>query len=259
MSFKVRRLLDWLGVPQSEIEALAIETLRHRSVHGIIDSRIRSAADTHIDFDESDDLPPKCELVTPDLKQHWQYLRQRCVPDDFPAMTSTHSDGNWTRPFVLIPFTFENKLVGWTARFLDDRTPKYISHSQPGYVFGIDQQHDSWQYVLVTEGIFDALSINGVAVMHNDISDSQVRLINSLGKKVIVVPDQDPAGLNLIDRAMDLGWAVSVPEWQNCKDVNDAVKKYGLLATLLTIMASCETGRIKIEMRKRQVAKRFFS
>ena len=135
-----------------------------------------------------------------------------------------------------------------------------INHSQPGYVFGTDLQHVNWQYVIVAEGIFDALSIDGLALMHNTISDSQARLIRSLGKEVIVVPDQDSAGLELVDRAVELGWSVSMPDWPaDCKDINDAVVKYGRLATLLTIMQARETSRIKIEIRKKQLVKRLRS
>jgi DNA primase len=91
--------------------------------------------------------------------------------------------------------------------------------------------------------------------MHNEISDAQARLIRSLGKEIIVVPDQDKPGMVLVDRAIDLGWSVSMPSWEDCKDVNDAVKKYGRVGTLLTIMQSRETSRIKIELRKRQLVK----
>jgi DNA primase len=147
--------------------------------------------------------------------------------------------------------------VGWSARFLDNKTPKYIHHSQPGYVFGTDLQRADWQYVIVCEGVFDALSINGLAVLHQEINDRQVKLIRSLGKEVIVVPDQDAAGLNLVDRAVELGWSVSMPDWQGCKDINDAVIKYGQLATLISILESRESSRVKIELRKRQIAKKF--
>ena len=124
-------------------------------------------------------------------------------------------------------------------------------------MFGTDLQHANWQHVLVMEGIFDALSIGGLAVMHNTISDSQARLIRSLGHEVTVVPDQDVAGVELIDRAVELGWAVSIPEWPaGCKDVNDAVIKLGRLGALLTIMHARETSRIKIEIRKKQLIKR---
>jgi DNA primase len=92
--------------------------------------------------------------------------------------------------------------------------------------------------------------------MHNTVSDAQARLIRRLGKEVTVVPDQDSAGLELIDRAVELGWAVSIPNWQDCKDVNDAVKKYGRLGTLITIMQARETNKYKIEIRKKQLAKR---
>jgi hypothetical protein len=72
-----------------------------------------------------------------------------------------------------------------------------------------------------------------------------------------VVPDQDTAGINLVDRAVELGWAVSIPEWpQGIKDVNDAVIHMGRLATLLTIMQARETSKIKIEIRKKNLVKR---
>ena len=127
----------------------------------------------------------------------------------------------------------------------------------PGYVFGTDLQHPDWQHVLVMEGVFDALSISGLAVLHAEISDSQARLIRSLGREITVVPDQDSAGMKLVDRALELGWAVSMPEWpEGCKDVNDAVKLFGKFGALVTIMQARETSRVKIELRRRQIAKR---
>ncbi len=259
LSFKARRLLGWMGVPDNEIDLLNLESLRHRNVHGILEDRQRVAnIISGIEFEEFDDFPPYSEVVTPEFPLYWQYLQGRKVPEDYPIMTAIKNDGiHWVRPFVLVPFTYENKVVGWTARFLDNKIPKYINHSQPGYVFGTDLQHADWQHVLVMEGIFDALSIGGLAVMHNTISDSQARLIRSLGREVTVVPDQDSAGVELIDRAVELGWAVSIPERpEGCKDVNDAVIKLGQLGALLTIMQARETSRIKIELRKRQLVKK---
>ena len=259
VSFKARRLLSWLGVQDAEIDVLNLESLRHRSIHGILDDRQRvfnilSA----IEFEEFDDFPPYSEVVTPEFPLYWNYIRRRGVPDDFPVMTAIKNDGiHWVRPFVLVPFTYDNKVVGWTARFLDNKIPKYINHSQPGYVFGTDLQHTDWQYVIVTEGIFDALSISGLALMHNTISDAQAKLIRSIGKEVIVAPDQDMAGMELVDRAVELGWAVSMPPWpDDIKDVNDSVVRYGKLATLLTIFENRETSKIKIELRKKQLVKR---
>ena len=262
VSFKAKRFLGWIGVPENEIEHLNLESLRHRSIHGLIDERQKMfQALSDIKFEEFDDFPPYSEVITPEYPLYWDYIRKRRVPEDFPVMTAIKNDGiHWVRPFVLVPFTFENTVVGWSARFLDNKSPKYINHSQPGYVFGTDLQKPDWQHVLVMEGLFDALSIDGLAVMHNTISDSQARLIRSLGKEVTVIPDQDKAGLELIDRAVELGWAVSIPNWEpGVKDVNDAVIKYGKLGTLLTILEARETSKIKIEIRKKQLVKRLFS
>ena len=259
LSFKARKFLGLVGVDEKEIDILNLESLRHRSIEGILDERqqvFAKLADIH--FEEFDDLPPYSEPVTPEHEHAWNYLRNRQIPEDYPILTAIKNDGvHWTRPQVIVPFTYNNSVVGWTARMLDNKTPKYINHMQPGYVFGTDLQKSNWQYVLVMEGIFDALSISGLAVMHNTVNETQARLIRSLGKEVIVVPDRDMPGMDLVDRAVELGWSVSMPEWpDDVKDVNDAVIRMGKLATLLTIMQAKETSKIKIELRKKQLVKR---
>lgn len=260
VSFKARRLLGWIGVPDAEIDALNLESLRHRSIHGIIDDRQRMINTlANIRFEEQE-LPAFSELLTSEDHRR-QYLRSRCVPDDYPVMIQDHPEKSWRhRDSVTIPFTYDDRIVGYTQRFLDDRTPKYISASQPGYVFGTELQHSDWTNVIVVEGIFDALCISGLAVMHSTISDEQARLIRSLGKEITVVPDQDLAGMELVDRAVELGWAVSMPPWpDDVKDVNDSVVRYGRLATVLTIFENRETSRIKIELRKKNLVKRLRS
>jgi hypothetical protein len=255
LSFKARKLLGWLNVPQEEIERINLESLKHRSITGLIDDRQRTAAAIQdIRFEERD--IGGVEFVTAHHIEIWKYLRRRCAPLDYPFMVSATT---FARAGVIIPFTYDNTVVGCTTRFLDDRNPRWVNDFQPGYVFGTDLQHADWQHVIVTEGIFDALCISGLALMHNTVSDAQARLIRNLGKEITVVPDQDRPGMELVDRAIELGWAVSMPAWEDCKDVNDAVIKYGRLATLLTIMQSRETSRIKIELRKRQIVKQLRS
>jgi hypothetical protein len=252
VSYKARRLLSWLGVSERDIEFANLESLRHRSVNGLIEDRQRTFNVLQgIEFEERE-LPAGAEFVQHGTT-YWSYLLARYAPMDFPFMIDPLSK----RRGIIIPFTHNNRVVGWTKRFLDAHNPRYFSDSQPGYVFGTDLQQPDWQHVIVTEGIFDALSIGGLGLMHNDINDAQARLIRSLDRQITVVPDQDTAGLALIDRAVELGWAVSIPNWQDgVKDVNDAVKKYGRLGALLTIMQARETSRIKIELRKKALVKR---
>jgi hypothetical protein len=254
LSFKARKLLSWLNVPQEEIERINLESLKHRNIQGILDDRQRlSNAVQGIGFEERDLGDVGTDFVTPDTcPKLWDYLQNRCMPADYPFL-----EANSDRLGVVIPFTYDNNIVGHTTRFLDDRRPKYIHDMQHGYVFGTDLQQPDWQHMLIMEGVFDALSIGGLAVLHAEINDAQLRLIRSLEREITVVPDQDAAGMKLIDRAMELGWAVSIPEWpKDVKDVNDAVKKFGRLATLIHIFQARETSRIKIELRKRQVVKK---
>jgi hypothetical protein len=259
LSFKARKLMSWLGVPAEEIERINLESLRHRSMTGLLTDRERTSRTLQgIEFEERE-LPPAAELVTVQHDTHWTYLRNRCVPKDYPVMTVIENDSvHWTRPQVIVPFTYDNRVVGYSSRMLDNRQPRYIHDTQPGYVFGTDLQGADWRYVIVVEGVFDALSIGGLAVLHADINDAQARLIRSLDREVIVVPDQDAAGMRLVDRAVELGWSVSMPEWPaDVKDANDAVIRWGRVATVITIMQARETSPIKIELRKRQLSKQW--
>lgn len=258
LSFKARKLLSWLGVPAEEIERINLESLKHRNMEGLLSDRQRLSNTLQgIEFEERE-LPPVAELVTTDHRLHWEYLRQRRVPMDYPVMTVLKNNNvHWTRPQVIVPFTYDNKVVGYSSRMLDNRHPKYIHDTQPGYVFGTDLQGTDWRYAIVVEGVFDALCIGGLAVLHAEINDAQARLIRTLDREVIVVPDQDEAGMKLVDRAIELGWAVSMPDWpSDVKDVNDAVIRWGRLATVITILQAKETSRIKIELRKKQLVKK---
>lgn len=250
LTFKARKLLEWLNVPTEEIERINLESLKHKSIEGLLGERQEVINKLQsIEFEDRD-LPHNTQELT---ESAIEYLQSRCVPLDYPFLYKT-----MPRRGIVIPFTHNNQVVGHTTRFLDDRTPRYIQDIQPGYVFGTDLQGFNWQSVIVVEGVFDALSINGLAVLHAEINDAQVRLIRSLGRDVIVVPDQDEAGMKLVDRAVELGWAVSMPEWPaGVKDVNDAVIKLGKLGTLLIIMQAQETSKIKIELRKKQLIKQW--
>jgi DNA primase len=106
----------------------------------------------------------------------------------------------------------------------------------------------------VVEGPFDAMSVDGVAVLSNECSEIQADIIDSLAREVIVVPDKDKAGMKLIDDAIKFGWSVSFPVWQEtCKDAAEAVSRYGKLFTLKSILEAKESSKLKIELLKRKM------
>jgi len=257
LSFKARNLLEWLGVDQQSIEQINIESLRHRTMNGLIENQKTQIK--AVEFEERD-LPADLELIDINNPQHLpyiEYLENRCIDSvGYPYMVSPNAEGRSSKRIV-IPFTHKGLMVGNTSRFIDNRQPKFISDTQQGYVFGVDLQKDNWEHAIVVEGVFDALAINGLAVLHNDINATQAQVIKSLNKNITVVPDQDQAGMALVNKAIELGWAVSIPEWPNgIKDVNDAVICMGKVATLLTILNARETNKYKIEIKRKQLVKR---
>ena len=80
-------------------------------------------------------------------------------------------------------------------------------------MFNVNRQQSEWKFVIVCEGPFDAMSIDGVAVMHNEVSEQQADIIDSLGREVIVVADTDKSGSKLLDNAVEYGWTASFPIW----------------------------------------------
>jgi DNA primase len=155
---------------------------------------------------------------------------------------------------VIIPFQYEGKIVGNSARKVRAGKPKYLSDQHPFFVFNVDRQIDEHKYVFVVEGPFDAISIDGVALLTNEISDQQARIINNIGKEVIVIPDQDKAGTMLIDQANELGWSIAFPTWEDdVKDCADAVLKYGKLFVIVDAIKTATSNPAKIEIEKRKM------
>jgi hypothetical protein len=154
---------------------------------------------------------------------------------------------------VIIPFYKDNIIVGYTARAINEAKPKFISEQQPGYVFNLDRQTREKEFVIVCEGPFDAISINGCALLGAEIKDSQNWLLKQLGKEIVLVPDKDHEGPKTVEQAIEFGWSVSMPDWpEGVKDVNDAVVKLGKLATLYLIVSAKESNSLKIQLRAKK-------
>ena len=254
ISPKTRQFLNWCGVDSQQIQRWSLESLQNRDLLDFSHTRKK----VNIKFKEKE-LPKDSELLDPtnDLhKNYSDYLINRGIDIERYKFYVTPNALLRNKNRVIVPYTYKGKIVGNTSRFLDDRIPKYLNDQQPGYVFNIDKQEQDWQVCIVTEGIFDALAIDGVAVMHDEISEEQAQLLATLNKRIIVVPDFDKTGMKMIDRALELGYSVSLPNWgPDVKDVNDAVVKYGKLPTLLAILQNATMSKIKLELQRKKIGK----
>jgi DNA primase len=184
-----------------------------------------------------------------------EYVHRRSIdPSQYNFYWTPEEAYNLHRRIV-IPYYYRGETVGYTSRaIVDGIKPKYWSSHPADFVFNLDMQRPDSKFVVVCEGPFDAMSIDGVSVSGAEISDIQVDQIDRLQREVIVVPDTDRAGRKLVDRAIEAGWTVSFPVWQEtCKDINDAVVKYGKLFVLKSILAARETSKLKIELKKKKL------
>jgi hypothetical protein len=250
-----KQFLKWSGIDEQQISKWNLESLQHKDLLSYVQVK---KAKKKIKF--KDHELPLGELLDVNNIEHKiyvDYVQSRGINvSDYPFMITPHEAGRQGNR-IIIPYTYHNKIVGHTSRFLDNKIPKYINEQQQGYVFGIDFQKPNWEVCILVEGIFDALSINACALTHNTINDDQVELLSQLNRKIIFVPDHDKTGLETIDRALELGYSISIPDWdRGVKDVNDAVIKYGKLTTLLSILQSATTSKVKIEMQRRKLDKR---
>lgn len=249
---KIRKLMSWLGMDDALIMRLQFDALRDLDAELVYQERIKEA----IHF-EPRPLPENtielAQATESDAQDVLAYITERGLGlDDFNWLWSSE-DGFNRR--IIIPYTWENKIVGYTARSVDlmKGKGKYIQHVGSDYVFGMDLQKKDSKFALLVEGPFDAIPLAGLAALTNEVSERKAEIIDTLGREIIVVPDRDHAGRFLVDAALKFGWSVAFPEWQDdIKDTADACLRYGRLYTLRSILATKQASRLKIELLRKR-------
>jgi len=252
ISYKMRRLLSWLQVPDDQINKVALYVLQLNEGISVSSTIIDMPSFVYARLpDDSICLNTYEGDTNPYIDRVLSYMVDRNL---------SFNDGKfyWSpavayRERLIIPFYYNKTAVGFTARHIRAGKPKYLTNSQPGFVFNLDQQRDTNAFVIVTEGPLDALPMGGVALLGREINTHQATLINRLNRKVILVPDRDKDGKKMIEPAIMQGWSVSMPDWDpDIKDVNDAVSKYGRLYTLYMIVNAAQHSQLKIRLKEKK-------
>lgn len=255
VSQKLRKLLNWLNAPDDVVNKLVLDVMRINEGVEVQQRKIE------LPTFETVSLPPDAVKIA-DLTEFNKFSMAILEYMSLRNLNLDDTDYYWSpslgyRDRLIIPFYYENRIVGWTARTISaDKQPKYLTESQPGFVYGLDEQGPNKIFAIVVEGPLDAIHVDGCALTGSEISDQQALLIDKLNKDIIVVPDRDKAGSKMIEAAIDRGWGVSMPDWNlDINDIGDAVANYGRLYTLYSIVAAAETSPLKIRLR----AKKWFT
>ena len=102
LTFKARKLLEWMNVPQEEIERINLESLKHRSIEGLLGERQAIMQQLQTISFEDKDLPADTQPLNNAAKE---YLQNRSIALDYPFLYKT-----MPRPGVVIPFTYDNQV-----------------------------------------------------------------------------------------------------------------------------------------------------
>jgi hypothetical protein len=268
LTYKFRKLLSWLGADEGTVKRLVIDAIRIRELVAP-ETLIEVAEQEEINF-KARPLPEEAQSFHA-LSNFYTLNDDKNVPKEFHnavlysasrKVDLSRYEFYWTPETqynlnrrVIVPFTWKNQIIGYTARTFDEGVkPKYHNSHEPNYVFNVDRQPKDARFVIVVEGPFDAMAIDGVAILGNECHETQADIIDSLGREVVVVPDADRAGARLVDTAVEYGWTVSFPVWQEThKDVASAVAAFGKLFVIKTILEARQSNRLKIELRKKKI------
>jgi hypothetical protein len=249
ISKNIRFLLETFGAEKYEIQKFILSTSDIDYNYQIVSKK--KYRDFLYSWKEIS-LPPKSENIF-NIEIANNSIEYNCMKYLFDRNLDFHKDW-WYSPYkfnynrIILPLRYNKKIVGYTGRLIEKSTksPKYLVSKPNNYVFNLDNQYNSKKTIIVTEGFFDALMVDGVAIGSNYLNDIQAEIIESYNKDIILIPDANKAGLRLALSAIERGWSVSYPPWEdNIIDVCDAVNKYGRLFTVYSIMEFAERNPIK--------------
>ena len=179
---------------------------------------------------------------------------------NFTNLDSLYWTPNQATPLVMmnkrliLPFYHKGIIVGYTARYYGKPPtkdiPKYMNTMPSSFIYNLSEQFDyRKKYVILCEGVFDAYVTSAISPVGNTINKDQISLINNLQKTVIVCPDNDEPGDNLVKLALKQGWHVSFPSWRIvAKDAAAAAEKYGRVLTTQAIIEGAESNPLSIQL-----------
>lgn len=252
-SADMEKVLQSFKVPENVIERLKFKSFENRQkwkTRGVTNKQITISEPKLIN------LPKHFYRLVEDQDDIWsqiaqEYLNSRGIDiDDYRFYLSTGGstpEENQWKKRLIIPVYKGEKLIFYQGRDLTGKNKtKYLSApsvSKGSIIYGFDFLYKNVEQPLfVTEGFFDAFHIKGVAVFGNKMSQQQIEYLKMSPRQKVVVPDRKGNGHLLAIQGLQQGWSVSVLPFDDCKDVDEAVNKYGKLYVIQTLIENIVSG-----------------
>lgn len=156
------------------------------------------------------------------------YLYQRSIDmDKYPFFFSTLSR---FKDRVIIPFYRNGNLVYWQARTISPFETKRYDNCQvarDAIIYNSDQLNSfNPSPLFVSEGVFDAMMFDGIAVLGSKLTDAKLELLNNTNRRLVFVIDKDKNGASLAENVLRAGWEITFAP-DGAEDLNKSVVRFG--------------------------------
>jgi hypothetical protein len=264
MPEKMQTVLKDFNVPEDEWKQVLLTGLANRD-KGIISGSNPSLNSLQINIEPTAISLPEHFYLLADASPNdkWAQLasayleHERSVdPNSYPFMLARKQDNpelnHWFKR-IIIPIFKDQDPIFYIGRDLSGKQQrKYLSpsYSKDKILYGFSELFRQTEEPLyIVEGWFDAFVINGVAILGNEISEVQSIWLNKSRRNKIYIPDRIGDGWVAGEKALKLGWQISTPDIANCKDINEAVTKYGRMFVMKSIADNTTSDRFTAEVK----------
>jgi hypothetical protein len=276
MTRSFREFLGAIGIPEEEVQRLNLRAFRNRMAvqRNPVIAESRPAA--FVPDWKTSELPSGARLLTewaaegcedPNFLDVVTYLyetRGHEIADAYSYAWTPEGENHGMNRRVIIPFLYNGRVVGYTARAIDpDAKQRYHMEAPANFMFNTAAlAKPNRRFAIFTEGGFDAIALDGIGLLGAKINAQQIAWIKSFDITPIILPDRDKRGLDLIDMAVANGFHVSFPSlrdgsanqrcWEaDVKDAAEATKRYGRLWTLHSVLQSATANKLEINIKRK--------
>ncbi len=268
---KPKIFLEALGVSRDEIQKIIFTFRKNMSEDKVLLNQLfrpTRKASADLEF-KPDQLPLGSRLLidvmneitdeTHPAFQVYTYAYERGIENN-TTLVWTPSTENKMNEYLIIPFLYDEKIVGWQARYTGN-DPWIIRHkrfinSNPNsgkYLFGIENVFSDKKFLIINESLIDSYLYQGVGLMSHNISINQINIINQFSGTKILVPDFGKGGVDLTSVAIEHGWSVYFPFWDDGRDLGKATDEYGRIFLLNDMIKNSVSSPSSIRLRRKHL------
>lgn len=234
LSRKFKHLMECIHV-QIPIELKMVKTSYQRTLESLDDDLYKKHVYSAIDIPE--EFVP-FEEGKPHFQEWWQkYMESRkCSYAD----TMIANNGQY-RGCLAIPMSLYGKTIG--LQVITQKGVYVMIGGGNSNIIYAPEGHIP-NKVIVVEGTLDAKCFpDTIATLKSKITPEQAYFLR--GKDVTLLPDR--SGNHYIEYYKKYGWKMCIPPWEE-KDLNAAVKKYGVMAVAKMIVDHTYSDPLKISV-----------